>query len=135
MGGSVGRVDKKVVHVNNEPPFCNHIMERVIHELLEGGRRIGETEEHYSWFEESFMGKESGFPLVSIFDTDVVIFPTDIKLGENLCPLQFINEVRDEWEGICIADHVFIDIAIVLTGAEATVLLFNKEKRGCLWGV
>ena len=61
------------------------------------------------------MGDESGFPLVSVFDTNIVIPPADVKFGENLCSLEFINEIRDEWEGVCIVDHVFIDIAIVLT--------------------
>ena len=135
MGGGVGRVDKEVVHVDNEPSFCNHIVKGVIHELLKGGRGIGKTKEHYGWFKESFMGNESGLPLVPVFDTDVVISPTDIELGENLCPLEFINKVRDEWERVCIADHVFINIVILLTGAKTAILLFNKEEREHLWGI
>ena len=135
MSGGVGRVDKEVVHVDNEPSFCNHIMKGVVHESLKGGRGIDKTEEHYGWFKESLMSDESSLPLVSILDIDIVIFPTDVKLGENLCPLEFINEVRDEWEGICVMDSVFINVAIVLTGAEATVLLFNKEEGECLWGI
>ena len=135
MSGSVRRVDKEVVHVDNKPSFCNHITKGVILQLLKDGRGIGKTEEYYGWFEESLMGDKSGFPLVSIFDMDVVISPTDVKFGENLCPLEFINKVGDEWKGICIADCVFINVAVVLTGTEATVLLFNKEKRGHLWGI
>ena len=129
MGGSVGRIDKKVVHVDNEPSFCDHIAKGVIHELLKGGRGIGKTKEYYGWFEESFMGNESSLPLVPVFDTDIVIPPTDIKLDENLCSLEFINEIRDEWKGVCIADNMFIDIAIVLTRVKTAVLLFNKEER------
>ena len=135
MSGSVGRVDKEVIHVDNKPSFCDHIMKGVIHESLKGGRGIGKAKEHYAWFKESLMGDESSFPLVSILDTDVVISPTDVEFGENLCPLKFINEVGDEWEGICIADCVFVNIAVVLTRVEATILLFNKEERGCLWGI
>ena len=115
MGGGVGRIDKKVVHVDNEPSFCDHIVKGVVHEPLKGGRGIDMTKEHYSWFKESFIGDESGLLLVSVFDMDIVIPPADVKFGENLCSLEFINEIRDEWEGVCIVDHVFIDIAIVLT--------------------
>ena len=132
MGGGVKRVDKEVVHVDNEPSFCDHIMKGVIHELLKDGKGIGKAKEHYGWFEESFMGNESSLPLVPIFDMDIVISPMNVELGENLCPLEFINKVGDEWEGVCIMDCVFINIAIVLTGAETTVLLFNKEERGHL---
>ena len=99
MGGSVGRIDKKVVHVDNEPFFCNHIVKEVVHEPLKGGRGIGEAKKYYGWFEESFMSDKSSLPLVPVFDTDVVMPPTDIKLDEDLCSLEFINEIRDEWEG------------------------------------
>ena len=87
MSGSVGRIEKEVIHVANKPSLCDHITKGVIYELLEGGRGIGETKEHYSWFEESLMGDESSFPLMPILDSDIVIFPTDVKFGEDLCPL------------------------------------------------
>ena len=135
MGGSIGKVDKKVVHVDDEPSFCNHIMKGVIHEPLKGGRGIGKTEEHYGRFEEFFMSDESGLPLVPIFDMDIVIPPADVKLGEDLCSLKFIDKIRDEWEGIGIMDSVFIEIAIVLTRTETTILLSNEEERGRLWGI
>ena len=32
-------------------------------------------------------------------------------------------------------NYVFVNIAVVLTGAEATILLFDKEERRCLWGI
>ena len=135
MGGGVRRVDKKVVHVDHEPSFCNHIAKGVVHEPLKGGRRIGETKEHYGWFKESFMGDEGGFPLVSILDMDIVISPVDVKFGENHCSLEFIHKVRDEWEGVCITDCVFVDIVIILTRTETTVFLFNKKEGGCLWEI
>ena len=81
------------------------------------------------------MGDESGFSLVSILDLDIVISPMDIELDENLCPLEFINKVGDEWKRVCITDCVFVNIAVVLTGAETTVFLFNKEERRCLWRI
>ena len=80
------------------------------------------------------MGDESGFSLVSVFDTNIVIPPADVKFGENFGSLKFINEIRDEWKGICISDCVFIDIAVVLTGAETTIPFLNKEEGRRLWG-
>ena len=49
--GSVGGVDKEIVHVDNEPSFSDHIVEGVVHEPLKGGRGVGEPEEHDSGFE------------------------------------------------------------------------------------
>ena len=135
MGGRVGGVNEEVIHVNDKPSFCDHIVKRVIHEVLESGRGIGETEEHYHRFEESFMDDKGSFPLMSIFDLDIIVSPLDIELGEDFCPLEFVNEVRNEGKRICIMDGVFVDIAIVLTGSEATILLFDKEERGSLWEV
>ena len=135
MSDGFGGVDKEVIHVNNEPSFGDHIMEGVIYKVLEGGRGVGETEEDYSWFEEPFMSDERSFPLMSIFDSDIVIPPSDVKLSEYLCPLEFIDEIRNKWEGVCIMDCVFVDVSIVLTGVEATILFLDKEERGCLQGI
>ena len=129
MGSHIGGVNEEVIHVNNNPPFCNHIAKRVVHKTLEGGGGISETEEHHCRFKESFVGNEGGFPLMSIFDSDIIVSPSDIKLGEEFRPLEFIDEVRDERERVCITDGMFIDIAIVLTGSEAAIFLFNEEER------
>ena len=113
MGGSVGRVDKKVVHVDDKLSSYNHIVKGVIHKPLKGGGGIGETTEHYGRFEESFMSDESGLPLVSIFDMDIAIPPADVELGEDLCSLEFIDKIGDEWKEVGVMDSVFIEIAIV----------------------
>ena len=97
MGGRVRRIDKEVIHVDNEPSFCNYITKGVIHELSEGGRGIDEAEEHYSWFEESFMSHKSSFPLISVLDLNIVISPLDIKFGEDLCPWSL--STRSEMSG------------------------------------
>ena len=78
----VRRENEEVVHIDDEPSFGNHISKGIIHELLERCGRIGKSEEHYCWFEEAFVSDESSFPLVAVFDVDIVIAPVDIKLCE-----------------------------------------------------
>ena len=133
--GSVGGVDEKIIHVDNEPSFSNHIAEGVVHEPLEGCGGVGESEEHHGRFEESLMGDEGGFPLVSVFDSYIVISPPNIEFGEDLSVSQFIYEVRDERKGVGVADGVFIDVAVVLARAESSILLFDEEERRGLGGV
>jgi hypothetical protein len=53
-----------------------------VHHHLEGGGRIGKAEEHYRWFKQSFWYEEGCFPLISIFNTDVVVSPSHVKFGE-----------------------------------------------------
>ena len=110
-------------------------MKGVIHEALKSGGGIGETKEHHSGFKESLMDDEGRFPLMPVFDSDIIVSPSDVEPGEDFCPLEFVDEVRNEGKRVCVTDGVFVDIAIVLTGSEATVLLFDKEERGRLWGV
>ena len=67
MEGGVGGVDEEVVHIDDEPSFGDHVAEGVVHESLKGGRGIGKPKEHDGGFEESFMGDEGRFPLVTVF--------------------------------------------------------------------
>ena len=43
---------------------------------------VGEAEEHDSGFRKAFVGDEGSFPLVTIFDSDIVIAPSDVEFGE-----------------------------------------------------
>ena len=82
MGFFIRREDKEVTHIDDEPSFCDHISEGVVHEPLKCCWGIGESKEHHGWFEEAFMCDEGGLPLVAIFDVNVVVSPADVKLGE-----------------------------------------------------
>ena len=135
MGGGVRGVNEQIVHVNDKPSFRNHVAKRIVHKTLESGGEVSEAEELYCGFKEPFVGDEGGFPLMSVFNSDIIVSPSDIKLGEDFCSLEFVDKVGNEGKRVCVTDSVFVDIAIVLTGLEATIFLFDKEERGRLWGV
>jgi hypothetical protein len=122
--------DKEVVHVDDEPSFSDHITEEIVHEVLEGCRGVGKSEEHYHGFKEALVGDQGGFPLVSVFDSDIVVSPMNIELGEHLGILEFVDEVRDEGKRVGIMNRVFIDVSVVLAGLESSILLFTKKKGG-----
>ena len=135
VGFLVRGEDKEVVHINDKPSFGNHVTERVVHEPLECGRGIGKSKEHYRRFEEAFVCDEGGLPLVAILDADIVVPPADIKLGKQFGVFEFVDEVGDEGERVGVAGGMFIQVSVILTGAEAAVLLFDKEEWGHLGGV
>ena len=81
--GGVGGVNKEVVHVDDEPSFSNHFTERLVHEALEGGGRVGESKEHDSGFEQPLMVDKGCLPLMAVFDSHVVVSPTNVKFGED----------------------------------------------------
>jgi len=57
----------------------------------EGGRGVGEAKEHNGRFKEAFVGDEGGLPLMSVFDADVVVTPSDVKLSEDFGVSEFID--------------------------------------------
>ena len=81
----------QVVHVDLEPSLGNHVGEDVVHERLKGRRGIAKAKEHHGGFVESERGNECCLPLVFLLDTNVVIAPPDIKLGEQCRVFHVIN--------------------------------------------
>ena len=101
---------------------------------MKGGGRIGHSEEHDSGFIKSSVGDEGGLPLVAFLDSDIVVSPSYIKLGEDLGIFKFVDEVRDQGEGVCISNCVAVEISVVLARSEASILFFDTEERRGLGG-
>ena len=135
MSVFVRREDKEVVHVDDEPSFGDHVSEGVVHKSLERCGGVGKSKEHYHWFEEAFVCDEGSFPLMAVFDANVVVSPVDVKLGEQFGIFELVDEVRDEGEWVGATGGMFVQVSVVLTGAETVVFLFNEEEWGCLGGV
>jgi hypothetical protein len=123
--------DEDVIQVDTDHTFGNEILENVIHHGLESGWTVSETEKHHQRFEKSSVGVECGLPLITFLDSDIVVTPMDIELGEVACASKTIDKVRNEWKRIDILDSLCIECAIVLDKLESSILLFNKEYRCC----
>ena len=135
MGFFIRGEDKEVVHINDEPSFGDHVLERVVHESLKCGRRVGKSKEHHRWFEEALVRDEGGLPLVAIFDANIVVSPANIKLGEQFGVFELVDEVGDEGEWVGVLGGMFVQVAVILTRAEAAIFLLDKEEQGCLGGI
>ena len=108
MGFGVRGEDQEVIHIDEEPSFGYHV--------VECGGGIGHPKEHYERLEESSVCGEGAFPLMSVLDSDIVVSPSDVEFSEEFSSLKLINEVRDEGEGIGIADGMLVKVPIILTG-------------------
>ena len=71
-----------VVHVDVKPSFADHISKDVVHHSLERSWGVAQSEEHYCWFEQSFVCFERCFSLVAVFNAYVVVFRAYVHLGE-----------------------------------------------------
>ena len=89
-------VDSKIIHINFKPSLSNHISEDVIHKCLECGWGIAEPEEHHSRFKEAKGGDEHSLPLIPFSNPNVVVSPTNIKLGKQGGIFHIVDEFRDK---------------------------------------
>ena len=110
VGYEVGGSDEEIIHIDDKPPFSDHVSEQVIHELLECSRGIKKAKEHDGRFKESFVYDKSHLPLVAIFDADIVVPSVNIKFGKMTSVFQLVNKVGDERRGVFIMGSVFIKI-------------------------
>ena len=109
-------VDSHVVHVDLKPLLWKHICKDMVHESLEGGGSVAEPKEHDSGFKEPHGGNESSLPLIFLSDANVVIFPMNVKFGEQGGFFHVVDEFRDQGERVGISDGVGVQVAVVLAG-------------------
>ena len=81
------------------------------------------------------MSNKSGLPLVSILDSDIVVSPSYVKLSEDLGIFEFVDEVRDQREGVCISDCMAVKVLVILTGSKASILFLDEEEGRSLEGL
>jgi hypothetical protein len=75
-------VDRYVIHVDREGSAHDLFAEYGVHHGLKGSGGIGESKEHYRWFEESLIGYECRFVLIFRCDSDCVVSPSNIDRGD-----------------------------------------------------
>ena len=85
-----------------------HFSEHTVHGALKGGGRVGQAEEHYPWFKQPFWRFERGLPFISFFDSDIVVSPPHVKLGEEGSSLELLQDCFDQGEGVVVMDRLFV---------------------------
>src|SRR6266436_5953080 len=129
------REDEDVIQVDTDYTLRDQILEYLVHHGLEGGRAVGEAEEHDQGFKKSSVCAECGLPLITFLNADIVVSPSDIKLGEVTRTPESVNEVGDERQRIRILYCLCIQCPVVLDQSETSILLLDEEYRSCHWGL
>ena len=86
----------QVVHINDKPSCSDVVSEVEVHKCLECRWGAAKPEKHYCWFEQSKRCDEGSLPLITLFDSNVIISPSYIKLGEERELAEIVNEVRNK---------------------------------------
>ena len=105
-GDVIFGVDPQVIHVDLYPFLLQHVHKNIIHECLKCRGGIAKSKEHDCGFKESHGGNESGFPLILLLDADIIVFPANVKFGEQGGLLHVVDEFQNEGEGVGISDSV-----------------------------
>src|ERR1700689_2941272 len=71
-----------VVEVYDHMSVVDHILIDVVHERLESGWGIAKAESHYCGFIKSKGRLEGSFVFISFADSNIVVSPSNIKLGK-----------------------------------------------------
>ncbi|KAF9807546.1 hypothetical protein IEO21_08161 [Rhodonia placenta] len=58
------------------------IQEDLVHHGLEGCGGVGEVKEHYQGFVQSLVSYKGSLPLITGFDLDIVVSPSNVELHE-----------------------------------------------------
>ena len=96
--------NEHVIHIDDEPSFSKFFFKDGIHHHLKHGWGVSHSEEHNGRFEQSFIGDECSFPLISVLYSDIIVSPTDIEFSEQGLASCLVNELWDEWQGVGILD-------------------------------
>ncbi|KAG5729114.1 hypothetical protein E4T56_gene3167 [Termitomyces sp. T112] len=102
-------VDEDVIKVYAHYALGDEVPEDVVHHSLEGGRAIGESEEHYEWLKQPPVGLEGSLPLISFLDAHIVVTPPDVQFSEVLCTLEVVDKLGDEEERVMVLHYHCIE--------------------------
>ena len=86
----------QIIHVNDKPSFLDVISKVKVHKRLERQWGAAKSKKHHCWFKQSKRHDESSFPLVTFFDSNVVISPSYVKLSKERELAKVVDKVRDE---------------------------------------
>jgi hypothetical protein len=88
-------VDEDIIEVDADNTFHNQILENVVHHHLEGRWGVGESKKHHQWFIEATIFSKCCLPLITLLHAYIVVPPSDVEFGEELCTAQLINKLRN----------------------------------------
>ncbi|KAG5317508.1 hypothetical protein C0989_001394 [Termitomyces sp. Mn162] len=88
------RVDQDIVQIYNDKDVV-HVVEDVVHEVLEGGGGVSHSKGHYKILKEAVVGAKGGLPFMSQGDPDVVVAGTKVNFHVNLGAAKAINKVSN----------------------------------------
>ena len=102
--------------------------------MLESCGSIGKSEGHNEPFKITIVGSESGFPFITIHNTDEVIYMSEINGGIDTGFTHSGKEVGNEQKGILVFFGYFIETSEIYAEAEGFIFLEGEDYESTMGG-
>ena len=127
--------NQDIIHIDEYLTSADKILEDLVHHCLECRRGIGEAKEHDQRFKHPSISFECHLPFIAGSDSYVVVPPTDVELGEDASVLEFVNDIRDEGEGVLTFDRKAVKLSVILDWLKFTIFFLHEEEGRGEWGL
>lgn len=124
--------DQDVVQID-ENVDVKHVVEDVVHEVLEYGRSIRQAEWHDEAFEVTVAGAESSLPFFAFFNANEIVCSAEVEFSENTCISESVQSFRNEGQWISVLDCNIIESSIVDAESELAGLLLDEKDGRSGW--
>jgi hypothetical protein len=131
MIGFVSTVDQDVVDVHNDTDVQEGFQD-ILNQGLESGWGIGESKGHDLELVMAIVGMECSLLDVILVDSNLVVSPSKVNLGEDGCSLKSVNQIINEGDGESVLLGDFVECMIIDAHLEFSILLLDKNDWGTI---
>jgi hypothetical protein len=128
MLGPSGVVDQNVIKKHKHKP-AEVGAEHIIHQRLEGGGGVGESEHHDQEFDVAMVRPKCHFGNVLRVHLHLVVTTAKVELGEVLRPLELIQELVDDQDWKLVLHGLGVEGAIVNAKSPCMIFLADKQDQ------
>src|SRR6184192_2369046 len=132
----ISAVNEDIIDVDNHTDVQQRFQD-VLDQRLESSWGIRESEGHNLVLIVTISCTKSRFLDVIFVNTDLIVSPTKVDLGKNLCTLKSVNEVVNEGDGKSVLLGDLVKGPIVNAHAQLPILLLDENDRSaigrCAW--
>jgi hypothetical protein len=122
------RINQNIVEVNDYVYFDN-VSEDIIDEILKSGRSIAKPKGHHSILVTTESGSHSRQPFMTFGDSNQIIGTSKIELREVRSSMKKSKKVRHGRNWVSILSSNIIQLPVIHTESEGSILLRDKKHR------
>src|SRR6184192_827628 len=132
----ISAIDQDIIDIYDHADVQQGFQD-VLNQRLKGSWGIRESEAHDFVLIMTVSCAKSCLLNVIFVNADLIVSPTKVDLGENLCTLKSVNEVINEGNGKSVLLGDLVEGPIVNAHAQLPILLLDENDRSaigrCAW--